>query len=564
MKKKLLFPFATIFLLWGIFFQISCKDSFFDYDFDLSDELSDSISVSPTFIAPLIHGKLSLEDLLTDSTSKYLQIDADKFMHIKYDSLYRRFLISDFVNTIPKQDSMVYVYTTHDQNDTNKIFLGALNNLDYVDMESESVYRFRTKDPNQQIDSIIFEAGTLYINVDCDFKYFGKITFTFPTVTKPNGDTLSFEVNLDSTQAGQSQHIALPATSLEGLKIGLFDKTENVANRLHVTAKLHIKKGQTENITTSQTMRYTIKADNFKVDAFWGSVGQQIYNFAPARVNINLTQKVMDGNLFLKDPKITLHLASQWMMPNAFILNDFSIFQKDESRIDIGGHFTTNWTLIESASKVGQTKVTDIVFDNSTIPPIGRLLLTAPKYLIMSGSVKTNPYDATAKNYIPLNAPLDMWINIDIPLDLALENYVLADTLDLNMDSLIFQQKYVGNLNWLVLKTFLENGFPVAIKTQAYFTDENFNVIDSLFSTPLSVEPAPVNNIGRVTDLKRNNIEVKKEKSVIDKLKPVKKVIFQSRFDAGKFPTETVRFYSDYKVGVSMGIKVNFNASTKN
>ncbi len=110
----------------------------------------------------------------------------------------------------------------------------------------------------------------------------------------------------------------------------------------------------------------------------------------------------------------------------------------------------------------------------------------------------------------------------------------------------------------IMLRIMIDNGYPTKSLSQVYFTDLTMSyVIDSVFSDgPHIIEPALIDNNGRVIEPYHEIFDVYMPQRFIDNMADVRHVSIFSRVFTTRNDMLHARFYSDYKLTVHIGIRV--------
>lgn len=176
--------------------------------------------------------------------------------------------------------------------------------------------------------------------------------------------------------------------------------------------------------------------------------------------------------------------------------------------------------------------------------------------------IKLNP-EHTEENYVFDDSMIDMEVDFEIPLSGSLESVVFADTMRLDIPE-------VEMLNKLVVNTNMTNNFPLGVKFQIYFLDENHKPIKypngtvaTLFPLiePLIV-PAAVGSDGKVIapSNKITTIEISSE--AVQTLKNTMYISLVAIIDSeGYNGNKQIKLYNTGYFDVKIGMKVKADIS---
>jgi len=203
--------------------------------------------------------------------------------------------------------------------------------------------------------------------------------------------------------------------------------------------------------------------------------------------DLNLNLNLNGGTVVFFDPKLKIIITNYWGIPSKISFKDMYYTPDVEATpLPITGSFVTDTFLLDYPTGTEQY-VIDTLEMNVNNSNIDEILESLPYSLTAGASIETIPggtYDVRGANNN------NVGLEIEIPLNLSMDNISFTDTLNfdlgVNPDS--------TKVKSLTLNFIADNGFPLGLKSQIYFLDENFNIVDSVFNTRLDVTPASVSN----------------------------------------------------------------------
>jgi len=141
-----------------------------------------------------------------------------------------------------------------------------------------------------------------------------------------------------------------------------------------------------------------------------------------------------------------------------------------------------------------------------------------------------------------------------------MEQYVVQDTIDFKIDA--DQQE----LDHLLFRLNITNGFPLNGNLQVYFTDENFVVIDSLITENETtiIEGAPVSGppLYKVTEPANEITDILVDNDRFNKVKTAKKMLLRTELSTTN--EQFIKLYSGYSIGIKVGIIAGLNINSNN
>jgi len=106
----------------------------------------------------------------------------------------------------------------------------------------------------------------------------------------------------------------------------------------------------------------------------------------------------------------------------------------------------------------------------------------------------------------------------------------------------------------------MQNGFPVEMYGQVYFTDVNYNILDSLFyiNEERLLSAAEVDANGRVLDFSRKVTKIEYDKERLEKLRNCEYIIYAGQANTTDAASDDiVKIYSDYRIKFDVGFEVD-------
>jgi hypothetical protein len=149
---------------------------------------------------------------------------------------------------------------------------------------------------------------------------------------------------------------------------------------------------------------------------------------------------------------------------------------------------------------------------------------------------------------------------IELPLWGRADFLILLDTIDFDyLGSAIPPPEEVERL---IVRTSITNSFPVTVYPQIYLLDENYMMLDSLFTGKEKIDGATDTNGDGIADPhKQPPIDIDLSRSRIDNLLNSRYLLAKGRIMTTDFPALDVKLYSsyflDYNVGVIAQLKIN-------
>jgi len=279
----------------------------------------------------------------------------------------------------------------------------------------------------------------------------------------------------------------------------------------------------------------------------------------PQTVDLKLNEFINNGEFFLADPKIIITIKNYWDVPAQFHFTDSYYYEEENSAgLPITGDVFNTMFSINKPLTPGSFAITTIQMDN-TNSNINAVISSMPYQLSFGALVETITTPPTPYSIDP-NSTDSVKLKIEVPLDLRVTNLVKADTSSIDLTSSLGEDTSV--VNSIQVNLIVQNGFPFSLGTQIYFADENYAILDSISNTEIFISSA-ITSAGKVTQSKESTNTILVENGKMSNLLKAKFLISKISFNTANAGSgETVKIYSDYKIGIKIGARIKLKIKT--
>jgi len=522
----------------------SCNTDQFDFD-----NLSSQISINHDISVPLAHGEVSTKDLLESIDSAgYVNEDLTGLLYLAYsDTMLSKTAEEEF--QIMDQNLSEIFYESDDDVPTGAfiedttIVRDELHSLD-LDMDDSLV-------------TITFDEFTLEQEIDYSFSNYARIVMIYDSLLldgEPFKDTIEIEDMSGNYQETRS-HTLYGYT----LKIANPDTSDKAYVPVHYEFTIE---NSGNPIESGDYLSIDSRLINIDFKSATGYIGKDTLLAENTDIPIELFEE-FDGYIEFKDPQFNFLISNSYGIPVDVALENAKAYVTDP--ID---SFPITFT--ESPYEIGYPAInqdpvepveTSIEINNSTCDPdLTDILADQPNRMAFDASIVANPDGNTGElNFFYDYSTLDVITEIVLPLELRANNFSLNDTSDMDLEETIGDLDMIKSMKG---KLKVINGLPVVIDFQVYFTDENYNLVDSLFTADQMpvIQGAQVDNDGNVLSPTTKYSESSFDEDGFENLKSVKYAIFNVNLNTSDFADDiTVKFYSDSKVKFKFDIDAQTN-----
>jgi hypothetical protein len=296
-----------------------------------------------------------------------------------------------------------------------------------------------------------------------------------------------------------------------------------------------------------------ITALDFFDGKFTGTLDKITYNLSPQTFNLDITKPASYDEFYVANPKVGVSIVNYWKIPVQVKFNLFNYYVEESSAPSpVTGTFISEWHTINSPTTDGSSAVTELSMDKSN-SNIDEIVSALPHHFTVSATAETTP----GQNYTVAGSSIDsINLKIEIPLDFRIKNLSRTDTIDFNPGDKLGED--TSKFESLRLNLVFDNGFPIDMDAQLYFTDANYNKLDSISTEELHIGSGTVAD-GLVTNSTKSfkiySLEGKTKQNFLKSSYMIVRYRFNTANNASK---QTVKIYSNYKIGFKAGVLAKF------
>ncbi len=549
-KFLLLLLFAGILVLTS-----SCFKDLHYFD----KELDTTVELVPGIRGPIVYGSLSLADLVTGLDEESFVQESDSGLLFLYytDELYSQ--TAREIIDIPDQE---YLEVFIDAEVSIPAFLLGDVGDTTTFPPKEKRYEFVFEN-NERIDSINLKDGDLVLSVESTFKHEGFLKIESENIMF-DGEPYSETVTISDPSGNFTYNKVLP---LDGNKVTL-DNTDPDTTVLPITFTLSLINSGA-GVTAGEYCRITMDFVDMDFYSAFGYVGDYDLSLDEDTLDIDIFDVDYEGELYFVDPRFNLIIDNAYGIVIGADLGNLTAYNSKTGisvpiEFDPGTNpFVVQSPLIDSIGYPKQTKIS-IHRGNSNIDEV---LNSEPTALYYSLEAETNPdYADSTYNFVTDSSGFRADFEVVLPLWLRAKNFVLEDTVDLDLEDALGD--LADYLKYLMIQLKVTNGLPMEIDLQLYFADENYVVLDSLVNDPRGkfLDAAQVGAFDRVTAVTRDTVQrefiVDELENDFEKIRPTKYGMIRAEVNTAGDALQNVKFFSDYTVdfSIAMDVDVQYNS----
>lgn len=536
MRNKALLDFSVMCIMVVNFFLVGCVKDNFDLD-----RLEKS-TLSPEIAVPLVYSSLSLSDILSNNAKSTVVVDSNHFCTLIYKGeLFSQ--IAEDLYAIPDQNTYQTIALTQSQVN----LLASAGSVSFTVTQVIDV----TLSNNMHADSATFKEGTLNLVLNSDFLQNGNVTVSIPSIRK-NGMALSQTVPF-SYNDGNPFNVSSP-----GNPSATFDLTGCTAdftnngtsyNKLKVSYTVLFSGGGTAP-TTANRLYLAPLMNDLKFKSLFGYFGQN--QLAPDfdTVDISIFKNIYGlGAFTIVNPEIKFTLNNSFGLPVRANLTKFDGYTPTQGYYALAQTGIPNPLPLNSptVNQVGQSMQTSFTLTNANSNVFG-IINNKPQQLVYKIDALSNPSGVNATNFVIDTSKISLDMEVNLPMYGTAKDFSVQDTFD-------FKFANADKIETCMIRTSIVNGFPIDVQMQVYFTDENYNVLDSLLlPNQLVLAAASVNlTNGAVNNAQQKTTDIVLDATKIMHLNQTKKILVRATATTLNGGNTNIKIYDFYKLDVKLG-----------
>jgi hypothetical protein len=421
---------------------------------------------------------------------------------------------------------------------------GITVDLDTLSQEGE--------DFNYSIPIPLALNGTVGAAVDSILVRSGLLTFS---ATSPYpGMIWNADLRADTVsgwQVSTDESIPITTWDLTGQMLPVNPASNSIPMQLTLTIRQ-----STGIIQPGPVVDIGVRITDLQYDAIYGYLGKFSVQAGPQSLPVDFFSRTAGGTFHFRDPELKISFRNSFGLPIQVDTLSFMAIGREGQVSAITGSGIPGPTdhrilAYPGWGQEGQTARDSIVLDNGNTD-LFDVLGTSPGEIMVEMAGSTNPYGETHDNFLLDTSRLSISSRLLLPLDGYADLLLIADTLDFVFGD--FYDNPPQEIRRLFFRLDFISQFPVDISTQLYFTDQAYQVLDSLFhdeGDPRKiVEGAPVDASGIAVAYHPEPVEIELSREQIDNISACYFIIAKGRVTTtGYNPPDNitdVRFYSYY------------------
>lgn len=530
---------SQFFFLMLIIALSSCMKS---GDFDFSK--IKAIEWNPKMAVPLVSSSLTIMDIIKQKgTSSNFMIDQKGFVTLVYkDRLYS--INPTSMVTIPATSFAVsHTFTA--------LEAAAISSAGSLSIPFQTDIKITPAD-SIRIDSLICSKGDLTLTITGTVNNNGYIVLSIPQAKK-NGLPLNTTI---TPLANGTKTI-----DLSGYKFDL-TKVAGKPSTFRLNALITVTNLPAGSITAGKVINFNFLQHIESVKVLSGYFGRFILISAKRTEGLHIFNNALSqGQFSLVDPYIKFTFTNSIGVPIQLRISELRGMNTTTGQsLNLFGNpglpnpinLISPPYIANAGAPAGiSTNINTYTVNNTgTGGALNKFLNIKPNSISYNFYSLTNPNGNILENFVRDSSKLVVDVEVGLPLYGYTKNLAIQDTFAFKLDNISEAQS-------MLIRTIIDNEFPLEARMQVYFTDANYVRLDSLITTDPIIIPAAQITLatGELLSSSKKISDFNYPKERINKITGTKKILVKALLSTSGTATQNIKIFNTYQLKVKLAVQ---------
>ena len=269
------------------------------------------------------------------------------------------------------------------------------------------------------------------------------------------------------------------------------------------------------------------------------------------------------NNTVVKDARLKIKWNNAYGLPVDVNMNSLGFIQGDGSRILISGASRTHTAKPAEMINGKPVLETDSFYLSSLNSNIADLVEGQPHYLFWNESLITRSSTAQKNQTIWYDSECTISLSLELPLYFETKGITLTASADLKES----WKSEATNMEWVIFRFKIRNELPLSLGVQAYFLDEQNNILDSLLNPYREIIPsANADTTGSAVNAYEEFIDIKLEQPKIMGIVNARRIFMEAKIRTAEHngkPLERCKIKQGQGLDIKLGVHSSLNIYRK-
>lgn len=494
-----------------------------------------------TYALPLIDAKFSPEDAFrfSDEVSS-VGAYADGQVYIEYRNTEVSLKGQDLLKPPSVNARFKYALDASEQN---------LLEGGSVVMERDQIIEWPQN--GASVDSILFKSGKLQVQAENAINHSLSLTVILLGGKPQSSVSKSIQLPWNGQIAQGSVDF-----DLNGVMADL-SRGPKGNNQLRVRIRAIFTNTAGGRINSSDLLTCTFTANEFSWNRAHGIFSDRDILAKTNDVRLGaLSADFIANKTKIKDARLKIKWKNTYGIPIQLNLNSLGFIYGNGSRTRINGNQNSYTAPAAVMDRGNPITGSDSVYLSSLNSNVASLVEAQPHYLFWNATLNTHSGSGSIKQTIWAESSCSFTISLELPLYLETEGITYSASADLQET----WKNEATNLDWVIFRFDVRNELPLSLGLQAYFLDEQNNILDSLINPYKELFPSAVSDsLGNAKTATEERIDIKLERAKIQNVINARRVYVEMKAKTAQFQGKPIGIC---KVRQGQGLDVKFGIHT--
>ncbi len=400
---------------------------------------------------------------------------------------------------------------------------------DIINQDQETIYNLSG---GAKLKFMTVHSGKLKMTLHSAIKQLVHFNYSFPGASDQFGGSINLITDLPAAPIGglsslnQEYDLAGYTLDLTGLNHISYNTFVN-----HIEASID-STGQLQTLSFGDSIYIDYGLVDLVPEYIEGFLGQQILTLGPEEVNFDLFKNIQSGSISLSDVNLGIDIENGVGVNVRMNLYELTaVNSKKNQSVSLSNSLINSPQILNRATDPPLTPYVLSFLLNTGNSNIKNLVEVLPDKMKYQLDLFVNP-DGNISNYTDFayyNSPLNVNLNVSMPLSLQASGLVFQDTVDFDLSNA--SSKGLDAIKDGVFTVYADNGYPLQANLQLYLYDEWGGFLDSLIVAPHTIYAAPLNSNCKVLEPLRSTLQVQADANKMNRIRNAKKAIVRAVFD---------------------------------
>lgn len=503
---------------------------------------------NPSVAAPIVSSRLTLADILDQTSNSYILVDDDDLLHLIYNGDLLS-LEANQVISIPDQkfDGSIKLFPFQ---------ILDLQNNGTTSLNFSTVFDFGPKD--MELDSIIMNACGFVSTLTSSIQHDVTVTFSLPGITDKEGKKFSVKYDMPYKAGGSTSKRNI---DLSNSDFNLSQSGDKEFSQLKAEFNITVNKVDDNPVDPDDEVHFNTDFLYNEYEVLYGFVGN--IDISPAEadsINLNIFNNTnkggTTGTFSLNDPKVKIRISNSYGLPIESKIIELTTISPKYGNNTLTGYPDPLNIPVPTYAQVGKTLTDSFSLDKNN-SNIRSLLSNVPDKVVYNVAMQVNPPGSKQRNFILYHSKVNVGLSVDIPFYASADGFVIEDEQPLTLDA---DLSNIDSIESATIRLYIENDFPIDVGLQVYFADEQGNIVDSLVKPyQLLLASPPVDSKGESMGHTSKTIDFVVDHQGVQNILKAKKAIIRGTLNtykpSGGGAQPEVKFLSKYGIYVKVGVQ---------